>query len=84
MLRLAQTILKAQKLREDSYSYEDGKKTKGVANYIQYYKKSIPDVSEEAVINSGIDLKAIELISFLLQNNWNDIQVWAQGIVNYD
>lgn len=62
MLKLAQAILDAQKIREESYNHEAALKAKGFVDFEQFYEKSIYESADEASLNAGFDLSMTQPI----------------------
>ena len=82
--RLAQAVLAAMKIREDSYdrkAADEASKSREFVDFLKFYKKSYDEAAEEAVKNAGFDVKMSLLIYLLIKYTWNDIGDWAKEIV---
>jgi len=66
----ARAILRAQELREESYSYSDAEKE---GSYALSHQQAANMAAEEF----GFDLRATIPIFLLNAFCWNDIQIWA-------
>lgn len=85
-IRLAQAILNAQRIREDSYNHDEASKEaqKSFSNFDQCYVKSLLEASNEAAEKAGFDLRMTQPIYLLNKYCWNDIQSWAEEIIEGD
>ena len=85
MERLAKTVLKAQKLREESFDKKIAKKyiEKGhSANFDQFNTLTLYKAADKACELSGYDMRATQIIYLLIKHLWNDSQEWAENFIN--
>lgn len=79
--RLAETILNALKIREESYDYVKAEEAKGIIDYNQFYTKSLYESADKAAKNFGLDESMTQPIYLLIKYNWYDIQEWAKRVI---
>jgi hypothetical protein len=86
MEKLAEAILLAAKLREESYDHKSAQRTlfKNLTRYSQFYKISIKEAADQAAENVGFDKRGTQPIYLLLQFCWNDALDWAENFTKGD
>ncbi len=84
--RLASAVLNTIRIHEESYdTVAADLATRGQSrlciDYEQFYTKTLPEATKEAIDEVGLDSRMILPIYLLVKLAWNDIQVWAEGIL---
>lgn len=82
MKKLADAILLAAKLREDSFDHEEAQrlgngKQAFASDFLKCYKLTMDQAAEKAADQVGLSKKDVVVIRILL-NNWNDAVNWAE------
>lgn len=88
MEKLAEAILLAAKLHEESYDHKSAqrillknlkrRKLSGT-DYNQFYKISRKEAADQAAENVGFDKRGTQPIYLLLKFCWNDALDWAEN-----
>jgi len=84
MERFAQTILDAQKIREESYDIEKAKEALNedtLVDFEQFYQITLEDACDQAVSDAGYDKRANYPIYLLNKLAWNDAHDWAAEVL---
>ena len=85
MKRLAQTILKAQELREESFNHKAAdkavKEKRGFIDFIEFYTLSLEEAADKACELSGYDTRATQIVYLIIKHLWNDSQDWAKSYI---
>ena len=82
MKHLAEAILLAQKIREESFDQKEANrmvKEDKYPNFTGCYKTTMYEAADKAAEQIGLDESATQPIYLLNQYNWNDIQIWAES-----
>lgn len=83
--RTANAILETQGIHEDSYdTVAADLVTEGSTRFIdynQFYTKTLREATEKAIDKVGFDSQMILPIYLLVRLAWNDIQTWAEEIL---
>lgn len=86
MEKLAAVILKAQKIREESYSQKeaDEVKAKSIGKFVdfsKFYKISDIEAASKACKEIGYDTRMVDFVYLINKCLWNDMQLWAENIL---
>lgn len=86
MERFARAILDAQKIREESFDSKEANKMELeiliVKDFGSCYTISEEEAADKAAENAGYDKRGAMPIYLLNKYCWNDIQTWAEKILN--
>lgn len=97
---LAEVILEAQRIREDSFDKMAAAREKRLfamnrasefmnraSEFIdadRFYGKTLYEAADEATSKAGFGLRILQLVFILLGHSWDDIRLWAKTVLNVD
>lgn len=81
--RLANTLIDAAKIRENSYDGVAADKIDDPSvDFSQFYQKTLIQAANKACKNNGIDAQTAKIIDLLLAHCWNDALGWADEVLD--